>query len=196
MTNPIGYFGGCKPNSNSAITLGYGVYGVTEIQNTKTAALTVAAGVVGGIDIEDGSTTYGISLYGLGPAVDTGTLTNAMTCYLAAATGGSTTWGLMSEDDVQVNSGKKLLLEGALGTKGDTYFVYDAAGGTIDCFVNNTEMFNVSSTASTFLNGLVIPSGTTPAPAVAGALFLDTDASANGDLMCYANGAWRTVAVL
>src|SRR3990167_1063792 len=115
MTNSIGYFGGCKPNSNSAITLGYGVYGVTEIQNTKTSALTVAAGVVGGIDIEDGSTTYGISLYGLGPAVDTGTLTNAMTCYLAAATGGSTTWGLMSEDDVPVNFGKKLLLEGALG---------------------------------------------------------------------------------
>ena len=40
---------------------------------------------------------------------------------------------------------------------------------------------------------LVIPSGTTPAPDVEGAIFLDTDASANGSLVVYSNGVWRTV---
>lgn len=54
----------------------------------------------------------------------------------------------------------------------------------------------VDSNGVTVVNGLIIPSGTTPAPAVEGALFLDTDASANGDLVMYANGAWRTVATL
>ena len=44
--------------------------------------------------------------------------------------------------------------------------------------------------------GLVIPSGTTPAPATEGALFLDTDAGGNGVLVMYANGGWRTVASL
>ena len=39
----------------------------------------------------------------------------------------------------------------------------------------------------------VIPSGTTPAPNTVGGIFLDTDASANGDLVVYGNGAWRKV---
>lgn len=41
--------------------------------------------------------------------------------------------------------------------------------------------------------GLIIPLGTTPAPSSEGALFLDTDAGANGTLVCYSNGAFRTV---
>lgn len=47
----------------------------------------------------------------------------------------------------------------------------------------------------TISEGLVIPSGTTPTPATAGALFLDTDAGANGTLKMYSNGAWRDVQV-
>jgi len=39
----------------------------------------------------------------------------------------------------------------------------------------------------------VVRSGTTPWPDVEGALFLDTDASANGILKCFANGDWRNV---
>lgn len=34
------------------------------------------------------------------------------------------------------------------------------------------------------------------APDVVGAMFLDTDESANGSLMMYGNGAWRKVADL
>ena len=41
--------------------------------------------------------------------------------------------------------------------------------------------------------GLTIPSGTTPSPNTEGSLFLDTDAGANGTLVMYSNGAWRTV---
>lgn len=44
-------------------------------------------------------------------------------------------------------------------------------------------------------DSMVIPSGTSPAPDVVGAIFLDTDESANGSLMIY-NGAWRKVADL
>jgi hypothetical protein len=45
----------------------------------------------------------------------------------------------------------------------------------------------------TALGGLIIPSGTAPTPATVGAIFLDTDASANGSIYCYANGGWRKV---
>ena len=48
----------------------------------------------------------------------------------------------------------------------------------------------------TFTGGLIIPSGTTPAPDLEGASFLDTDRSANGSLMMYSNGGWRIVADL
>jgi hypothetical protein len=40
---------------------------------------------------------------------------------------------------------------------------------------------------------LIIPSGITPTPDTEGALFMDTDESANGSLMMYGNGAWRKV---
>lgn len=50
--------------------------------------------------------------------------------------------------------------------------------------------------AGVTFNSLVIPSGTTPAPSVEGAIFLDTNASVNGSVVIYSNGAWRTVADL
>lgn len=50
--------------------------------------------------------------------------------------------------------------------------------------------------AGVTFDSLVFPSGTTPAPDVAGSIFLDTDESANGSLMVYINGAWRKVADL
>lgn len=41
--------------------------------------------------------------------------------------------------------------------------------------------------------GFIVPLGITPIPDKEGALFLDTDAGANGTLKMYSNGAWRTV---
>lgn len=53
---------------------------------------------------------------------------------------------------------------------------------------------NESTTgAGVTFDALVIPSGVTPAPNVEGAIFLDTNESANGSLMMYGNGAWRKV---
>lgn len=48
-----------------------------------------------------------------------------------------------------------------------------------------------TSGAGVSFTGLVIPSGTTPGPDVEGAIFLDSDESANGSLMIYSNGSWR-----
>lgn len=45
--------------------------------------------------------------------------------------------------------------------------------------------------AGVTFDSMIIPSGTTPAPDIAGSIFLDTDESANGSLMMYSNGAWR-----
>lgn len=59
----------------------------------------------------------------------------------------------------------------------------------------NADDVTVAGTG-TFVGGLIVPSGTTPTPEVEGAFFLDTDASANGDLLMYGNGAWRTLTSL
>jgi hypothetical protein len=40
---------------------------------------------------------------------------------------------------------------------------------------------------------VILQNGNTPWPAREGALFLDLDASANGSIVVYANGAWRTI---
>jgi hypothetical protein len=44
--------------------------------------------------------------------------------------------------------------------------------------------------------GLVIPLGESETPTEEGALFLDTNAGANGTLKIYSNSAWRTVQAL
>ena len=61
--------------------------------------------------------------------------------------------------------------------------------GTNSADISDTGTLSFAGSA-----GLIIPSGTAPTPATEGALFLDTDASANGTLVMYSNGAWRTVA--
>jgi hypothetical protein len=60
--------------------------------------------------------------------------------------------------------------------------------------IGTTDGFRMSSAGVTTIpTGLVIPVGTTPSPDVEGALFLDSNAGANGTLMMYSNGVWRTV---
>lgn len=76
---------------------------------------------------------------------------------------------------------------------GDIIFKTTDAGAAGVVLQTLAARMTVSDTAVTMHKGLVIPSGTVPAPAVEGALFLDTDAGANGTLVCYSNGAWRTV---
>lgn len=69
----------------------------------------------------------------------------------------------------------------------------------IDIYRNNTQLFGIDG------NGLISYNNATihaiaqtgaPTSTTAGALWLDTNAGANGTLKCYANGAWRTVQAL
>lgn len=70
-----------------------------------------------------------------------------------------------------------------------------AGAGTVT-FASSEVDGNITTTGRGTFGELVIPSGTTPAPAVEGALYLDTDDGANGSLMCYSNNAWRKVVEL
>jgi hypothetical protein len=70
-----------------------------------------------------------------------------------------------------------------------------AGAGTITLISSEVDG-GVAATGRGTFGELVIPSGTTPAPAVEGALYLDTDDGANGSLMCYSNNAWRKVVEL
>jgi len=136
MANPIGYFGGFKGNSNGNVTSAYGVYGAAEGIDGFLPVVTVMAGVVGLADVEDISATHALSFYGLGPKGNAGSAVNAITAYLAAPTIGTNRWSAMFEDDVQINSDQKLILEGALGNKGDSYITFNSAGDQIDVYVN------------------------------------------------------------
>ena len=55
---------------------------------------------------------------------------------------------------------------------------------------------DVAVTGNVTMDGLIIPSGTTPLPAIEGSLFLDTDDGTNGTLKIYSNGGWRTIQAL
>lgn len=81
--------------------------------------------------------------------------------------------------------------------------VCDTAGDGADLGVQNDlevegDIFTDSikestSGAGVTFDSLVVPSGVTPLPNIVGAIFLDTNESANGSFMMYANGAWRKV---
>jgi len=96
-----------------------------------------------------------------------------------------------SQGDATFASGKKLYFRGSLSgrtlTLDTTEYVNSDADGYLDLHAGTAVRANT---------GFIIPVGTTPTPAVAGALYVDTDASANGDLMVYANSAWRKVVSL
>lgn len=57
----------------------------------------------------------------------------------AGAAGTINRWAILCSGDLQVNSDMKLILEGDDTTKGDSYFVFNAATTDIDLFVDNTK---------------------------------------------------------
>jgi len=86
---------------------------------------------------------------------------------------------------------KKIIVAAFLVVLGAFLFVYAATPKFKhkDTFVQQ-EFQNVYSRIG---RATVIRSGVTPSPDTEGAIFLDTDAGANGTLVMYSNGAWRTV---
>lgn len=88
-----------------------------------------------------------------------------------------------------------LRIQSSDATSGNDFiqFWHDQTDGNIEVGAGDLKLTPPASQAVVIANGLVIPSGTAPSPAVVGAMFLDTDESANGSLMMYGNGAWRKV---
>lgn len=75
-----------------------------------------------------------------------------------AGVGTDNLWGALFNNDVQLNSGAKLILEGTDTTKGDSYF--DFGSSTIRGFLNGTQELSIASGFIDALNGLKIGTGT------------------------------------
>ena len=145
-----GYQSLAQAQSDSNVTSIYGVYGQADILATKTPSVTVLAGITGLAAANDAAVTYGISIWGAAPTKTGGSIGNALSCYLENPTSGTTqNLSLLALGDILVVSDKKIILEGALGGTGDTYFTYDSSDVTLDCFVNGTEIWSASTTIFT-----------------------------------------------
>jgi hypothetical protein len=149
IAQPIGAFGGAKLNSSSAVTTAYGVLGDTTVQGANTPAVLIAVGVSGSVTMAGGAGTYVAGLWGTAPTVGAGSIFTSMSVYGAGPSGATNNYAGLFEGDVLIASDKQLIMEGSVDAKGDTYFVYDSAGATLDCFVNATEVWNASTTTST-----------------------------------------------
>lgn len=60
-----------------------------------------------------------------------------------------TGWAGLFSGDTQINSNKKLLLEGSDTVKGDTYLIYDTAATELQMYVNGTKVLGSTSTTLT-----------------------------------------------
>jgi len=65
-----------------------------------------------------------------------GSIARAYGLYCKEQTAGATNWSALFEGDIQINSDKKLILEGTGTTKGDTYIVFNSAKNRIEFYLN------------------------------------------------------------
>lgn len=70
----------------------------------------------------------------------------------AGVTGNTDGYAIISEGDVQINTGYKLILEGMtlIQNKGDSYLVYDSTRKSIDAFVNSNRSVSIANENTTF----------------------------------------------
>lgn len=122
----IGYFGGFIGNSDGDITQGEGVRGNARINSSWTPNVTLLVGVGGSIDAEDATVLGAASIRGEEPEVDAGSI--------------GASWAGYFEGDVGLASDKKLVLEGNIVTKGNSYLMYNSATTDIDLFVNGVKV--------------------------------------------------------
>ena len=135
-----GFFEGqIKVKNNSTAT----IVGVNAVASLN-ASVVIASGTVnlqnkfevtgaGGTHI--GGTAYSRSLWATEPPALSGTT--------------HTSWAGLFSGDTQINSNKKLLLEGSDTVKGDTYLVYDTASTELQMYVNNVKVLGSTSTTLT-----------------------------------------------
>jgi hypothetical protein len=113
--------------------------------------------------------------------IGTETITTLAAFYDEGMTAGGTNWGLAINTQSYINGNLR---------------VGSAVVPTVALDVTGAGLFSTTlgvTGVATLTGGLIIPSGTTPAPDIQGAIFIDTDASTNGDLMIYGNSGWRKV---
>ena len=91
--------------------------------------------VTGAGGTHTGGTAYSRSLWATEPPALSGTT--------------HTRWAGLFSGDTQINSNKKLLLEGSDTVKGDTYLVYDTASTELQMYVNNVKVLGSTSTTLT-----------------------------------------------
>jgi len=81
---------------------------------------------------------------------------------------------------------------------GNLYIQNTDAAGAMHLRTDTLDRLVISSSGVVTISdaGLVLPTVTSPTPNTEGAICVDTDLGANGSLMVYANGAWRTAVTL
>lgn len=189
ISNLYGYFGGAYAQSSSAVTNLIGVYGAAVVTNPHTPSVTVLAGIRGDAAADSGTVTYGISGYFTAPVATTGSIQDAISILALEPTTGTRNYAGLFLGDIVVASDKKLLLEGGLGSKGDTYLVYDSTGATMDFFVNGLESLNIDNVQVNVTNKLRVGSQV----AQSGITMFDEAGSAVC-MMCWANGVCNNTA--
>ena len=149
VTSNLGYFGGATMTSNSAVIQAVGLYAQTVGGAGSTAAVTYMEGLRASFAVEDTAVTFGFCIRAAAPSKDTGTVTHAISGYFEDPTIGTNNWAGMFLGDVQISSGRRLILEGSLGVKGDTYIVYQNSrfefflNGTLEGYVDTTGFVSV-----------------------------------------------------
>lgn len=132
-----GYFSGQIKVKNSGTANVFGINGLAQLNGS----IAIGAGtlnlqnkfeVTGSGGTHTGGTVYSRSLWATEPPTLTG---------VTSFTG----WAGLFSGDTQINSNKKLLLEGSDTVKGDTYLIYDTASSELQMFVNNTKVLGSTS---------------------------------------------------
>lgn len=136
-----GYFQAQLKTKNSGTAQIFGVNGLA----TLNAAVNIGAGTVnlqnkfevtGTGGVHTAGTVYSRAMWATEPPTLTGVATQVA-------------WAGLFSGDTQVNTGKKLLLEGSDTVKGDTYFVYDSGSSELQMWVNGTKVLGSTSATLT-----------------------------------------------
>ena len=133
-----GYFQAQLKTKNSGTAQIFGVNGLA----TLNAAVNIGAGTVnlqnkfevtGTGGVHTAGTVYSRSLWATEPPTLTGVASQVA-------------WAGLFRGDTQVNTGKKLLLEGSDTVKGDTYLIYNSAATELDIYVNGVNTVGTTAT--------------------------------------------------
>lgn len=126
ITNVLGFEGGVTINSSGGTVINaIALQPLAQAGNAQTPTITNLFSMRTIVDAEDATVTNAIGVYAQDPLVDSGSITRQ--------------WAILASGDVQLFSDKKLILEGSLTVKGDSYLVFNAATTDVDMFVDGTK---------------------------------------------------------